>query len=69
MSNMFGITLMKNGDYVTGRLSFDDGKIFYRCKVVGLDANKSRDAIIVIHEGGREVMLKSSIIKIESINE
>lgn len=63
MPNMFGITLMKNGDCVTGRFLFGDGKTFYRCKVVALDA------IIVIYEGGREVMLKSSIIKVESINE
>ncbi len=56
------------GKYVTGRLLWGDGSL-ETCRVVSTDAHISRDAIIVIHKGCREVMLEQSIVKIEESNE
>ncbi len=66
MPNLFGAGLVKIevGKYVTGRLLWGDGSL-ETCRVVSTDAHISRDAIIVIHKGCREVMLEQSIIKTE----
>lgn len=56
---------LKAGNYVTGTLLWGDGSP-KRCKVVSTEAHISRDAIVVVYEGGREVMLIQSILKVEN---